>query len=199
MKIPFALIVEGHGEEKAVPILLRRLLFEIDPQLQLDVRATIRVAATKLRKESEIERYVEAAARLGGPLCPVFVLLDCEDDCPAQLGPEFLDRATGARGDRAICIALAHREFETWFLAAAKSLRGKRGLPVDLEPPANPEGIRGAKEWLSRSMRTGAYKETVDQAALTALFDLSEAARIPSFARLDRKLRALVEARRSIS
>jgi len=61
------------------------------------------------------------------------------------------------------------------FLAAAASLRGKRGLKSDLEPPPNPEGIRGAKEWLSTRMVGKTYGETTDQAPLTQLFDIPQA------------------------
>lgn len=173
------------------------MCFQIDPQLEIEFGAKIRVPATKLHLKDQLERYVEIAARDGGVSSPILILLDCEDDCPARLGPELLRRAAEVRSDRKIFVALAHREFETWFLAAAKSLRGKRGLPHELEPPANPEAYRGAKEWLSRAMRskdpTASYKETVDQEPLAALFNLAEASRIPSFARLERKLRVLIE------
>ena len=43
-------------------------------------------------------------------------------------------------------VFLAKKEFEAWFLAAAESLRGQQGLPLDLTSPHYPENIRGAKE-----------------------------------------------------
>jgi hypothetical protein len=73
---------------------------------------------------------------------------------------------------------LANREYEAWFLAAAESLGGHCGLPSDLTSPPNPEGIRGAKEWLRRHMpRVRKYSETVDQPTLTSVFDMQAARR----------------------
>jgi hypothetical protein len=48
--------------------------------------------------------------------------------------------------------------------------------------------IRGAKEWFQDRMVAGSrYSETVDQPALTALFDLQTARRSPSFDRFYRR------------
>jgi len=92
-----------------------------------------------------------------------------------------------ARPDRTIRVALAHREYEAWFLAAASSLSGKRGLQDPLFPPSNPESVTGAKEWLRRKMiSTRTYSETADQPALTQLFDIELARSAPSFDRLCR-------------
>jgi len=62
------------------------------------------------------------------------------------------------------------------------------------DPPADPEKIRGAKEWLGqRKTDNRPYKPTVDQAPLASAFDL-EAARIgsPSFDKFCRDTRALL-------
>jgi hypothetical protein len=99
VKIPFALIVEGHGEEEAAPVLLRRLLREIDPSLELEVKTRIRAPATRLRKDGELKRHVELAARRGGAACRILILLDSEDECPGVLGPTLSERARRARPD----------------------------------------------------------------------------------------------------
>ena len=91
-----------------------------------------------------------------------------------------------------IAVVLAKFEFEAWFLAAAESLRGINGLPEDLEPPADPESIRGAKGWLSRHMTEGRYSETADQLALTAAFDLNLARRADSFDKCYREITDLL-------
>jgi hypothetical protein len=82
---------------------------------------------------------------------------------------------------------LAYREFETWFLAAARSLRGICGLPNDLEPPKDPELLRDAKGWLSARMRQP-YNEPNHQPKLTAAFAFEEAIGSKSFHRGFRKL-----------
>ena len=103
----------------------------------------------------------------------IFIILDSDDDCPAELGPALLRRASQARSDLPIAVVLAKHEFEAWFLAAAESLRGQSGLGDDMHPPNDPEAIRGAKEWLSNQMEgSRTYRETRDQPALTARFDL---------------------------
>lgn len=178
-------IVEGHGEVSSVPILLRRIAAAHDPMTTVRVPPPLRVPADKLRRPGELERYVELAARgvvAGGG---VLVLLDAddEDDCPARVGPELVARCVAQRSNVPISVVLAKREFEAWFLAAAASVAGQRGLAPDLHAPDEPEEVRGAKEWLRRHMSAGTtYAPTQDQPALTALFDLGAArAGAPSF------------------
>ncbi|WP_369407196.1 DUF4276 family protein [Microtetraspora malaysiensis] len=124
------------------------------------------------------------------------LLIDSDDDCPATLGPALLDRARHARADKEISVVLAHREFEAWFLAAASSLSGRRGLADPLRPPQDPEAIRGAKEWLSARKTDGTrYKPTVDQAPLADAFDLGQARKnAPSFDKFCRDVERLLRA-----
>lgn len=181
MAINIALIVEGHGEREAAPILLRRIARQIDPRIVVNIPAPLRIPRSRLIKPGEIERAVEFAARTIGGHGAVFILLDSDDDCPAELGPALLQRARQTRGDVALAVVVAKREFEAWFLAAAVSLRGQRGLANDAQPPADPEAIRGAKEWLAARMAGAHYSETLDQPAFAALFDLEAARRTDSF------------------
>ena len=92
-----------------------------------------------------------------------------------------------------IGVVLAKHEFEAWFLAAAESLRGFRSLDTSLSAPPDPESIQGAKEWLSGHMSgAGGYRETVDQPALAARFDLEKARAAPSFDKCYRELTRLL-------
>lgn len=183
-------IVEGHGEVAAVPELLRRLAAEMTPASLPQVNPPIRIKAGSFLRDPEyLNRYVALAAGKAaqGGEGLVLILLDCEDDCPGQLGPRLLEQARRIRPDVPCLVALARREYETWFLAAATSLRGKRGLPKDLEPPEDPETVRDAKRWLGKRM-DGGYDPVVDQAAFTNLFDLRLASAVPSFKRLVERL-----------
>jgi hypothetical protein len=139
----------------------------------------------------ELERYVELAVRQVAPAGFVLLLIDSDDDCPATLGPLLLDRARRARPDANIGVVLAKREFEAWFLAAARSLAGQRGLDPDLLGPDRPEDVRGAKEWLTRRM-TRPYSPPLDQPALASVFDLEQARRAPSFDKLYREIGRLI-------
>ncbi len=202
-EVKIAAIVEGHGECEAVPILIRRIAQVIDPGFVPKVLPPLRVPASRLLKEGEMERSVELAARKLQGQGGILVVLDCDWDngCPAMDGPALLKRATDVRKVLPIAVILAKKEFEAWFLAAAESLRGKHGLPNDLQSPAEPEEIRGAKEWLSDKMPYGrSYAETTDQPAFSAMFDMSTARRTDSFDKCYREIeRMLKQLHRSTS
>jgi hypothetical protein len=187
-----ACIVEGHGEVEAVPLLIRRIGEGCNPPAYPDVPGPIRIPASKLRKSEELARAVQLAASIAGADGSVLVLVDADEDCPAEVGPAMLNEV-GQRDDVTVSVVLAKYEFEAWFLAAAESLRGERGLGNDLAGPEDPEAIRGAKEWLrDRMTGGGTYSETLDQPALTARFDLDTARRADSFDKCFREIRRLL-------
>ena len=62
-EVRIAAIVGGHGECEAVPILVRRIAQAIDPGFVPKVLSPLRVPASRLLKEGEIERSVNFAAR----------------------------------------------------------------------------------------------------------------------------------------
>lgn len=198
-------IVEGHGEQEAVPELLRRIVDEVRPGLHLsyappqriEMEEPIRVSASSFLSKTDpsyFEKYLAlAAARVREAGGLLLVLLDCEDACPATLGPDLLARAQALHPDIAIVVALAHREYETWFKAAARSLRGVEGLPDDLEPPDDPERNRDSKHFFTAALGVP-YVETHHQRAFTQAFSLDEADAVPSFKRLRAKLRAWASA-----
>ncbi len=189
-------IVEGHGEVNAVPILIRRIVAHYAPDVYAHAGQAIRVKRTGLLQPGGVERTIELAARQTSPTDGILILLDADDDCPRQIAEQLLARAKAARPDRVLSVVAANREYEAWFLAAARSLRGKRGLADDLQPPADPEAIRDAKGWLaSRTTQGFSYKPTIDQPALTNIFDLEQAYAARSFRKLVKEVLAL--ARRS--
>lgn len=188
-----ACVVGGHGEVQAVPILIRRIAQALEPPRFPAIERPIRIPESKLRKQAELERAVNLAARRAGEGGAVLVVMDCDDECPAELGPALLAWAGDARPDVAISVVLAKCEFESWFLAAAESLRGRRALPNTIIAPVDPESIRGAKEWLSAQMPANrAYRETLDQPALTDAFDLDAARQCDSFDKCVREVERLV-------
>ncbi len=96
-------IVEGQGEVAAVPTLLRRICEE--KQLfnngHISINPPIRIkSGSFLNDDKYFEKYVSLAAEKaaqnnGG----VLILIDCDDDCPADLGPELLRKAQELRND----------------------------------------------------------------------------------------------------
>lgn len=186
-------IVEGRGEVRAVPILLRRFAFDVYKNFAFHVLEPYRLPRGRMLTEGHLEQAVEFAARKlqqqeGSGA--IFVLLDANDDCPAKLGPALLDRVTKARTDRRASVVIAKSEYEAWFLAAARSLRRVPDVSDNAEPPEKPEAIRDAKRFLERNLMVeGArYSETVDQPRFTAMFDFDEAAACPSFKKLRRDI-----------
>ncbi len=195
-EVRIAAIVEGDGEREAVPVLVRRIAKMIESGFVPRVLPPLRVPASQLLKEGEIERSVELAARKLQGKGGILIIVDCdwENGCPAEDGPALLNRAVAARSDLPIAVVLAKKEFEAWFLAAAESLRGLCSLPLDLAPPDEPEDIRGAKEWLSQRMPPGrSYRETTDQPSLTAVFDMNAARRADSFDKCYREVTRLLQ------
>jgi hypothetical protein len=190
-------IIEGHGEEDAARILIGRIVQEIDPAAYVPIRRPIRRPTGQLRQEGQLGLAIELMARQLTLPRAILVLLDADDDCPAELGPRLLGWAQAARRDIPIAVVAANRKYEAWFLAAAESLRGHRGLPYDLVAPPDPEGIRGAKEWLAQRMpRDAQYAATEHQASFSQTMSLEQARRAPSFDKLCRDVGRLVDALR---
>ena len=184
MEIHLGCVVEGAGEEGAVPILVRAIAARVDPTLFINIPRPVRIRRTKLHaKFGELERGIQLAVRNLRKKGGLFILLDSEGEAPCQLGPELVKRAVQSRGDVPVGVVLAHREYEAWFLAAAESLRGQRDLDAGFTTPADPEAIQDAKGWLRKHMPANRkYSEREDQPALTARLDLEGARqRSPSF------------------
>lgn len=196
MIVHLSCVVEGKGEEQAVPILIRRIAERVDPSLAVQIPKPVLIKRNRL---SELENRVQMAAKkMQGP-GGVLILLDGEGECPAQLGPELLRRATQVSGDLPLGVVCAKQEFEAWFLAAAESIGGQRGLPATMQPPADPEAISDAKGWLRGHMpKNRKYSEPRDQPALSAVFDLDQArSRSDSFDKCYREVERLLNVLRA--
>lgn len=171
-----ASIVEGDGEVRAFPILLRRLAAWLSPSLWIDVLPPIRVRRDRfLNSSEEFRRMLLLAAAKCGESGWILVLLDADDDCPARLAADILERAGRIVPHRRISVVLANREYEAWFLAAAASLNRHRGFSWSDTESVEPERGRGAKEWIKKHMAGGRYDETTDQSAFSALMNLEQA------------------------
>ena len=190
MPLRIACIVEGHGDARSIPGIVRRVA-HAEGCYQVELLGPYRVNKGSLVRPEGLERAVERASRALGGDGAVLVVVDADDDLPCQLGPLLTDRARAARGDVAICVVIANREKEAWYLSAARSLRGQRGWPEDATPPPAPEAIRDAKGWIA-DVTGRSYSETTDQVALAALFGLSEARSASSFDRLYRFIQSQI-------
>lgn len=195
MSVAVAAIVEGHAEVESVPILLRRIFVHLGAS-DIHIARPFRVKRNRVVKPGELERAISQTIRDRAEVGGILVLIDSDDDCPAELGPQLLERAKKVTG-LPVAVVLATREFECWFLGSKESLRGINGILKDATAPANPEKIRGAKEHLTRNMGQGRrYLEVDDQAAFAERFDLNAARRCCTsfdkcFREAERLLRAI--------
>jgi hypothetical protein len=192
--VRIASVVEGDGEVKALPILLRRIIEVVDPSVAVYVPQGFRHPSGSIRRVGGVERAVDAVARIYRNHS-ILILIDSDDDCPKTLGSSLYHRARTARPDLDISVVIANREYEAWYLSAAESLAGKRNLRADLVSPPDPESIRNAKGWLSKNTVSGTiYSPTQDQAALSQLFDLELAqCRSRSFRKLWKETKGMVK------
>ena len=169
-------IVEGQGDEAAVPLLLRRLRDEAQ-SWGLDVGRPHRRRRTQLVKRDSLQSAVHVAA-LRENCAGILILFDADDDCPAELAPILEQWAREAAAEIPCAVVMANREYEAWFLASIETLRGRASLLPDATSHQEPEVPRDAKGQLELRMSRGAsYSATVDQAALTAHLDLASAYR----------------------
>jgi hypothetical protein len=170
-------IVEGHGEVRAVPLLLRRLR-EKAQTYPIEVNEPIRRHRSEFFDEAQVRKAVRLALKQD---CDAILLLfdgDGDEDCPMEQIPAILGWAQGEAAGKPCAAVMAYREYEAWFLACIESLRGKRGIRPDAESHPHPEQPKGAKGQLEQRMEAGmSYQETADQPALTALFDMEPAYR----------------------
>lgn len=169
-------IVEGQGDEAAVPVLLRRLR-DAASAWGLQIGRPHRRRRTQLVRKDDLQAAVRVAALQPG-CAAILILFDADDDCPKELAPVLEGWATEVSGGRACAVVMANREYEAWFLASVESLRGKAGIGDTATSHPDPEAPRDAKGELQRRMPpTASYSPTVDQAPLTAHLDLASAYR----------------------
>ncbi len=187
-------IVEGEGDERAVPVLLRRMLHEVHCRYDIQVLSAHRRGELPKVKAS-FERFFQAAALENAAILCVLDF-DC-DTCIDVLAEEagLRQRAQALRSDVPFEACFIVKEFESLFLWDAASTR--TALPLinkDCQFPSDPEAIRDAKGWLKDAQPKGhSYKPTIHQAKLASLVNLDTLlAHSASYRRLNQAVLKLV-------
>ena len=169
-------IVEGDGEVAALPVLLRRMGEWRTPEACTQILPPIRVRRDRfLNRDEDFRKFLLLASGKCGDDGWILILLDADDDCPAELGPQILERARRYVPHRRLSVVLANREYEAWFVAAAESLHGRSRFAFDATEAIEAEAPRDAKGWIKARMASRAYGETTDQPAFSAAMDLQQA------------------------
>jgi hypothetical protein len=192
-------IVEGHGEQTAVPVLLRRWFKQVGAYDWITEDKAIRASGAGALKrphssddETGVEYYLEIGLAKGADA--ILVVLDADDECRERVarrqppfGPELLERARKHVGERAVSVAVvvADREYEAWFLSMREILRAAGAVAREWTPLRQVEDIRNCKREMNRLLGR-AYEPSVDQAPLTWALPLDPAE--PALPRSYRKL-----------
>ena len=175
-------IVEGPGDKKAAPHLVRRILHERLCRYDLKVEQP-KGANGRPRLLSRLEDFLAYAKKT--PECAaILVLIDADKDCPRELGVQLARMSSDAGVGIPIAVVCAKPEYENWFLASYEDFTG------------DAEEFGGAKTWLTthRIQPGMAYKETSDQPRFSATMDIEAAFQTSrSFRRLCSAIRELVD------
>lgn len=191
-------IVEGDGDVRAVPELVRRIAYEAG---HYDLRVLTPHRRGDLSKiEKRFEDFLQTALLEEAPVLWV-VDYDCSscDDVERDL-QELQARANLAGSQVPVAFALMVKEFESLFLADQETTRGFfPDIPANVIWPADPETVRDAKGFLSNARPRGlAYKETVHQEKLAAQLSLPRLRdRSSSFVRFEAAVLSLLQAEKS--
>lgn len=207
------LMVEGEGDEKAVPTLVQRVLERLGATglLYLDGNPLKNLSLPKLARNdfAEWRRMLAYAARRND-VGAILLLLDGDaprfqghDFCAAQVARALAANAAPLveRHGISVAVVFACQEFESWLIAGIDTLggvelpEGRGVVPSHLQPPEADleETPRDAKGWLRANLP--AYRQTLDQAALAANMDLEVLAkRMRSYRRLEHAIAQLVAA-----
>jgi len=188
------LIVEGDGDEHAMPVLVRRILHD---------HGHYHIQLPKPHKRGELHKvksrfrdYLETAILEGHPVLCVLDF-DCET-CVDVLAEEraLVDQALLLRPDHPFAACFLVKEYESLFLTDTDCIRHHfPQIKKDHVFPSAPETVRDAKGEISRALPTGyAYKPTVHQAKLSAAINLTLLRQhSPSFHRLEQAVLQLAQ------
>ena len=196
-------VVEGYGEEKAVPCLIRLWLehrhiqryFEV-PNLAINAKGCGKLkAAYNRERHLGIEHYIQAALRNHPDA--ILVILDSDGECRNRergnigLGPELLLRAIVVAPHVPLAVVIANCEYEAWFLSNFRSFRDRGFFQshIRFENESDPESHANCKGVIAEYIGEK-YEETIHQLELTKHLRFSPASirRSPSYGKLIRDL-----------
>lgn len=186
-----AVLVEGHGETEAMPILIRRLLQDQNIY-DVGIARPVRLARGRFLKADWLNRSASlASVKCEGEARGLLVVFDADGDCPVEVGKECFELLDDKRN---VGVIVAHHEFEAWFLASLSSLQGQRGISKEAYFDGDPDEVANPKRVISQHMLgSRTYIETVDQAPLAQLMSLELAERSRSFRKLRAEINRVVE------
>jgi len=168
------LIVEGDGEVKAAPELVRRILHEWCNRFEFTVARPFNAQGVD-SLEANFVRFLELARRDRQGCQGLIVLRDTErDNCAEAIAYNLAGRAANLKLPFPVVIVCAVCEYESWFLASMQSISPHYTWTESVKNVEEAELECNAKGWLKRRMPKDArtYQETRDQVTMTTLIDM---------------------------
>lgn len=175
-------IVEGQGDERATPVLIRNLFHNRFHYFEIEVLHPYRLPKGKMKIANEwppvlslaVERLNDRASAAGDKAL-LLVMCDADDDCPVELKSTIEEYLVGGAGNITVEFVAPSPEYETWFLSAAQSYINHADCVDEILVIPNFNEIRGAKEYFERNILrpNRYYSETVDQAKFSSILDFS--------------------------
>ncbi len=189
-------IVEGPGDEKAVPVLIRRIFSELIGCESPKILRPYKLNRGQMVQEHRCRKHL-GISQLDTSVDHVILFLDADDECCRDLHKLITSWSATAIYRTSFDVICIEKEFECWLLAGIESLRGIGGIAANARTPSNVNLIRGAKARINELLPNGiSYSETTDQAAFTARVNLDQIIeKCPSFNRLLVKLNAAHDSR----
>ena len=185
-------LVEGQGDELAVPTLIDKILNDLNRWDWYPGRPTRVRSLGKLRKE--LRWYLSRTAKRKN-CAALLILLDSDDSCPKEEAQKLAEEIRPLNLPVPVAIVFANREYEAWFLASLASIAGHYGLPANVVYEGDVATI-DAKGWLKARMEQNKeYTPTSHQKRFTSLIDIELAhENSRSFQRLYHAIEQLLEA-----
>ncbi|MBB4504592.1 DUF4276 family protein [Rhizobium leguminosarum] len=175
-------IVEGQGDERAIPVLIRNLLNNRFEHYEVEVLHPYRMPKGKMKQASEwppvstlvfnrLSERVVAPADKG----LVLVMCDSDDDCPVELKATIQQNVAVSPDKIELHFVAPLREYETWLLSAVQSFAGHQDCVDPIPNVGDLDQIRDAKGYFERHILKPKrfYSETVDQAKFSSILDFS--------------------------
>lgn len=192
-------ITEGDSEVEAVPILIRRWLWEEKQRYDIQIQRPYNTHGSP-KLISDFERFLKLA-QIEPDCAGILVLKDEEDNCAVDVAQDLAKRAIALKLKVPVVIICAVREYEAWFLAslatiAGATIKGNVLITSNVTYEGEIENKRDVKGWLKSQFPKGrTYKETIDQVALTQKINFSLARQNSrSFHRFEHALEELIAA-----
>lgn len=184
-----ALLVEGKGEQDAMPALMKALWRHLG--LTPFVEWTVELQSTELKNPDYLARQMDRPALRNGRYQALLVVYDSDDKkpggqlmCPKTQGPLSAQVIRTANLPIPAAVVLAWKEYEHWLLASMTQWAGRPVIdPVTRQTLTTVLAIaasahadlhhRDAKGPLAKRLAINDYNPTKHQRALTAMLDFA--------------------------